>query len=167
MIIGVIGRGDHCEPEAYTLAEQVGGEIARRGHLLVCGGMTGVMEAACKGAKAAGGTTIGILPGEDPHAANRWVDIPIVTGMGYARNAIVALTASAVIAVYGEYGTLTEMAFALGYKMPVIGLHSWTLRRPDGSPEPGVIVASTPSDAVDKAIEAALRHEGASPGRRR
>ena len=167
MSIGVIGRGDNCEPEAYALAEQVGGEIARRGHMLVCGGMTGVMEAVCKGAKAVGGATIGILPGEDPRAANRWVDIPIVTGLGYARNAIVALTASAVIAVYGEYGTLTEIAYALGYKMPVIGLHSWALRRPDGSPEPMLISATTPSDAVDKAIAAALRHEGASPGRRR
>lgn len=157
MIIAVVGRGDGCTPEAYTLAEQVGREIARRGHVVVCGGLNGVMEAACKGAKSAGGTTIGILPGHDPSDANAYVDYPIVTGIGYARNAIIVLTGSAVIAVHGEYGTLSEIAFALGYQVPVVGLRTWTLTRPDGSIDRVLIPASDPADAVEKAVAAANR----------
>lgn len=156
LIIAVVGRGDGCPPEAYRLAEQVGREIARRGHILVCGGLTGVMEAACKGAKSAGGTTIGVLPGEHAGSANSYVDIPIVTGMGYARNVIVALTGAAVIAVHGEYGTLSEIAHARGFGRPVVALRSWTLTRPDGAVDGSLIVADSPEDAVEKAVSVAI-----------
>ena len=92
------------------MAYEVGRELARRGAVVVCGGLTGVMEAVCRGAKEAGGTTVGILPGHDPAEANPYVDIPLPTGMGYARNAIVAKAGLAVIAIEGAYGTLSEMA---------------------------------------------------------
>ena len=113
------------------------------------------MEAACKGAKSEGGATIGILPGEDPRSANAYVDTPIATGMGYARNAIVVLTAEASIAIHGEYGTLSEIALARGYGRPVVGLRSWSLTRPDGEEDRSIIPADDPSDAVEKAIDAA------------
>jgi hypothetical protein len=121
MIIGVIG-GSHCSEEIYELARQVGQEIARAGALLICGGMFGVMEAACRGAKEAGGTTIGILPGKMKTDANAFVDIPIVTGLNDARNVIIARSADGLIAVNGEYGTLSEIAFALKFGKPVVGL---------------------------------------------
>ncbi len=165
MIIGVVGRGDQCPPESYALAEDVGREIARRGHVVICGGLNGVMEAACKGAKSAGGTTIGILPGGDPRSANRYVDLPIVTDMGFARNIIVVLTASVLIAVHGEYGTLSEVAYALGYGIPVVGLRTWTLTRPDGVVDDGTISATGPADAVEKAIAAGQRATVRTPGR--
>ena len=160
MILAVIG-GSVSSPEIYGLAEEVGREVARRGHILICGGLTGVMEAACKGAKSAGGLTIGILPGEDAQAANPYVGIPILTGMGYARNVIVVRSAAAVIAVDGEYGTLSEIAYALGFFLPVVGLKTWVLKRPDGPIEKGIIVAEGPGDAVEKAITAA-RNAGAA-----
>lgn len=121
MIIAVIG-GSRCPEAIYELARQVGQEIARAGALLICGGLFGVMEAACRGAKEAGGTTIGILPGRDKTEANRYVDIPIVTGLNDARNVIIARSADGVIAVDGEYGTLSEIAFALKFGKPVVGL---------------------------------------------
>ncbi|MEE9286418.1 MAG: TIGR00725 family protein [Dehalococcoidia bacterium] len=155
MIIAVIGKGDGCSPEAYALAEEVGRQVALRGHMVVCGGLNGVMEAACKGAKSAGGVTIGVLPGEDPRAANPYVDIPIATGMGYARNVIVVRTAAAAVAVHGAYGTLSEIALALGYALPVVGLDSWSLTRPGGARDPALITAADASDAVEKAIAAA------------
>lgn len=122
---------------------------------MICGGLNGVMEAVCKGAKSAGGRTIGILPGEDRNAANPYVDTPVVTGLGYARNILVALTGQVAIAVDGEYGTLSEIAHALGYNKPVIGLKTWLLTRPDGELERKLIVAEDPVDAVEKAIAAA------------
>ena len=107
LIISVIGAGEP-DPVIAGLAEEVGRELAKRGATVVCGGLGGVMEAACRGAKSAGGTTIGILPGHDPAAANRWVDIPVCTGLGYAQNVIVVRTGRAVIAVGGAYGTLAD-----------------------------------------------------------
>ena len=124
MIIGVVGEGT-ARPHIAELAEQVGRELALRGVTIVCGGLGGVMLAACKGAKSAGGTTIGILPGDNPLAGNEYLDIPILTGMGYARNVIVAKTGMAVIAVGGAYGTLSEIGHALGEDIPVIGLETW------------------------------------------
>ena len=156
-MISVIGAGNGCSPHAYALAEAVGAEIGRRGHTLVCGGLNGVMEAACKGAKSAGGRTVGILPGEDRTAANAYVDTPVVTGMGYARNVLVALTGQVAIAVDGEYGTLSEIAHTLGYDKPVVGLKTWLLTRPDGELERKLIVASDPVDAVAKAIAAGMQ----------
>ncbi len=153
MIISVIGEGN-ARPEIENLAEQVGEELARRGHSIVCGGLGGVMEAVCRGAKSAGGSTIGILPGNDPKVANQWVDVPICTGMGHARNVIVVKTGRAVIAVGGAYGTLSEIGHALGDGIPVIGLKTLDMSR-SGDVDDGVIVASDAKDAVEKAIQAA------------
>ena len=151
MHIAVLGRSDGCTPEVYALAEAVGREIGARGHTLVCGGGNGVMEAACKGAKAAGGITIGILPGGDRATANAYVDYPIATGIGYARNALVVLNGDVCIAVGGEYGTLSEIGHALSFEKPVVGLKTWTLIRGDGEPERRLNVAVDPSDAVTQA----------------
>ena len=161
MIISVIG-GSQPSPEDEALAEQVGQELARRGVTVACGGLTGVMEAVCRGAKAAGGTTIGILPGSDPQKANQWVDIPICTGMGYARNVIVVHTGRAVIAVDGAYGTLSEIGHALGDNIPVIGLDTWSLSR-DGHVDGQIIIARDPVDAVEKALEAAMKRDLPDP----
>jgi uncharacterized protein (TIGR00725 family) len=156
MIISVIG-GSQAKPEQLLLAESVGRELAQRGVMVACGGLTGVMEAACRGAKEAGGTTIGILPGRSAGDANHYVDIPIVTTMGYSRNVIVVNTGQAVIAIGGAFGTLSEIAHALGDGIPVIGLSTWELTvKGDGDPiVDGIIVASSPVDAVEKALAAA------------
>ncbi len=113
------------------------------------------MEAACRGAKSAGGLTVGILPGRDPTAANRWVDVVIATGLGEARNALVVGSAAAVIAVDGEYGTLSEIALALRAGIPVIGLGTWLLTRPDGRADTGVVAIEDPDAAATMAISLA------------
>lgn len=152
MFISIIGAGK-CDEKTYALAEQVGRELARRGATVVCGGLGGVMEAACKGAKSAGGRTIGILPGTNPRDANPYVDIPIVTGMGEARNVIVVRTGRAVIAIGGEYGTLSEIAYALKFGIPVIGLGTWQLAR-DGHTVTGIIQVEGARQAVEIALSA-------------
>jgi len=157
LIISVIGEGD-ARPDIADLAEKVGAELAKYGVTVASGGLGGVMEAVSRGAKSAGGMTVGILPGNDPNDGNPWIDIPILTGMGYTRNAIVAKTGMAVIAVGGAYGTLSEIGHALGDGIPVIGLRTWTLSR-NGDADTSIIVASGPSDAVHKAIEAAQVRE--------
>ena len=149
-IIAVIGGGD-CSPQEAELAEEVGREIARNGAILVCGGMGGVMEAACKGASDEGGITIGILPGENRQAANPYVQIPIVTGIGYARNVAVVKSAHAVIAIDGSYGTLSEIGHALQSSIPVIGLNTWSLSR-NAQPDSSIIQAETAAGAVNTAI---------------
>ena len=156
MIIAVIGGSD-AKPEHIKLAESVGQELAKKGVTVVCGGLSGVMEAVCRGVKSSGGNTIGILPGRSPKEANEFIDVPIVTSMGYARNVIVVHTGEAVIAIGGAFGTLSEIAHALGEQIPVISLSSWPLtRRGDGIPiGEGLIIADTPEDAVDKAVAAA------------
>ena len=163
MMISVIGGGDNPPAEALDMAEEVGRELARRGAVVVCGGLNGVMEAVCRGAKAQGGVTIGILPGNDAADANPWVDYPIVTGMRYARNVAVVKSGGAVIAVDGAYGTLSEIAHALSNGIPVIGLNTWSLAR-NGQADEGIIPASTPIEAVDLALEAAQRQSGAFKG---
>ena len=163
MMISVIGGGDNPPAEALDMAEEVGRELARRGAVVVCGGLNGVMEAVCRGAKAQGGVTIGILPGNDAADANPWVDYPIVTGMRYARNVAVVKSGAAVIAVDGAYGTLSEIAHALSNGIPVIGLNTWSLAR-NGQADEGIIPASTPIEAVELALEAAQRQSGASKG---
>jgi uncharacterized protein (TIGR00725 family) len=150
VFIGVIG-GSEVSPSVAQVAEEVGREIARRGAVLVCGGLGGVMEAACRGAASEGGLTIGILPGEDRRAANPFVRIPVVTGMGYARNVAVVRSCQAVIAVDGSYGTLSEIGHALQGGVPVIGLNTWSLAR-DGRADTAIIPAATPADAVDIAM---------------
>lgn len=154
MIIAVIGES-HARPHIAELAEEVGRELARRKIDLVCGGMGGVMEAACRGAKSEGGITIAILAGSDPLQSNDYIDIPILTGLGYARNVIVVKTGMAVIAVGGAYGTLSEIGHALAENIPVIGLETWTLTRSSESPDTSIIIASSPTDAVEKAVCAA------------
>ena len=149
-LIAVIG-GKQCSPEEAQTAEEVGRELAKRGAALVCGGLSGVMEAACKGATSEGGITIGILPGDSRQAANPHVIIPIVTGMGYARNVIVVKSAQAVIAVGGRYGTLSEISHALENNIPVIGINTWALSR-NGQSDSSIIPAETPAEAVDKAL---------------
>ncbi|MCH7745584.1 MAG: TIGR00725 family protein, partial [Chloroflexi bacterium] len=155
LIISVIGAGN-AAPDVAILAEQVGRELALRGITVACGGLGGVMEAACRGAKSAGGTTIGILPGIDPEDANQWVDIPICTGLGHARNVIVVRTGRAVIAVGGAYGTLSEIGHALTENIPVVGLNTWTIAR-NGVEDESIVRADNPADAVEKAVSAAER----------
>ncbi len=120
-IIGVVGAGS-CSDEVADLARQVGGEIARRGAVLVCGGLGGVMQEAARGAKEQGGLTVGILPGPDVAEANAYIDIAVATNMGQARNAIIVETAQALIAVAGGYGTLSEIALALKIGKTVVAL---------------------------------------------
>jgi uncharacterized protein (TIGR00725 family) len=155
MIIAVVGGDASSGPstEALSQAEAAGAEIARRGAMLICGGRDGVMEAACRGASEASGLTIGVLPESNRADMNRHVQIPIVTGMGEARNAIIALTADAVIAIDGEYGTLTEIAHALRNGKPVAGIGTWHLSR-DGSGDAPIYRTEDPADAVRWAIEA-------------
>lgn len=140
------------------MAETVGALLARRGATIVCGGLGGVMEAVCKGAKLEGGLTVGILPGGKASMANPWVDVPVVTGMGEARNAVVAKSARAVIAIGGGYGTLSEIAYALKSGTPVIGLNTWSLRR-NGREDDSIIRVQSAAEAVDKAISLAKRHK--------
>ena len=151
VFIAVIGGAQASEQE-LGLAEEVGRELAKKGAILVCGGLGGVMEAACRGAASEGGVTIGILPGESRRTANKYVRIPIVTGMGYARNVVVVKSAQAVIAVGGRYGTLSEIGHALQNDIPVISLGTWSLLR-NGNPDNSIIPTQTPLEAVEKALE--------------
>ncbi len=128
MYIAVIG-GQHSNPEEDRLAYEVGKLIAEGEHILICGGLSGVMEAACRGAKEAGGTTVGILPGPFRSDANEFVDVAVATDMGQSRNGIIVRTADAVIAVGGEYGTLSEIAMALKMGKHVVAIQSWSLMR--------------------------------------
>ena len=142
--IGVIGAGE-CDAELGKLAEAVGRGIAEAGAVLVCGGMGGVMEAACRGAKVAGGLTIGILPGPERSGANRHVDIAIATGIGEARNLAIIRTADALVAVGGSYGTLSEIGFALKTGKRVVGLKTWDIN--------GMVPAASAEEAVRLAAE--------------
>ncbi len=155
-LIGVVGSGLE-DPVLNGLAAEVGRLIACERMVLVSGGLGGVMQASCRGAKESGGTTVGILPGLDPNEANSHVDIPIATGLGEMRNLLVVRAATALIAIGGNYGTLSEIALALKLKKPVVGLKTW-----DVSPE--IIVAADPVEAVAlavKAVRSALGRGGA------
>ena len=143
--IGVLGASS-CGPEIEQAAYEVGKEIARQGAILFCGGLGGVMEAAARGAKDAGGLTVGILPGSSASEANPYIDLRIVTDMGHARNVVLVRSADAVIAVSGGYGTLSEIAIARKIGVPCIGLHTWDL-------DPGVVQADEPDQAVRQAME--------------
>ncbi|MGH6830783.1 MAG: TIGR00725 family protein [bacterium] len=143
--LAVCGGNTANEAEA-RLAEAAGAAIARRGSLLVCGGLGGVMEAACRGAKAAGGTVLGIVPGEFRSEANGFVDISVATNMGHARNAIIVHTADGMLAVGGESGTLSELALALKLRKPVVILKGWEhLREMNPAPH----FENSPEAAVD------------------
>ena len=168
LIISVIG-GRYPSPRARRYAEEVGRELARNGVAVACGGLIGVMEAVCKGAKSEGGLTIGILPGDDPEDANPYVDLPICTGIMYARNMVVVKTGRAVIAIDGSFGTMSEIGHALSEDIPVIGLDTWNFSNDsdDESRDP-IIRATDPVDAVAKAIAASKTRKTrpASPQRR-
>ena len=153
--VAVVGPGT-ASGEQADAAEAVGAGLARAGAVLVCGGRGGAMEAACRGAREAGGTTVGILPGLDRREANPYVDVAIPTGLGELRNGLVVRAADAVIAVAGEYGTLSEIGFALKTGKPVVGLETWELAR-DGERDPGIVVAADPADAVERALALARR----------
>ncbi len=153
--VAVIG-GSQCSSQEARLAEEVGRELAQQGATLVCGGLGGVMEAACRGASSGGGVTIGILPGENRQAANPYVQFPIVTGIGYARNVAVVKSAQAVIAIGGSYGTLSEISHALQSGIPVIGLNTWSLSK-NGRQDKSIIPAQNPAEAVDKALNLAIK----------
>lgn len=149
--VAVVGSGDATGDEE-RIAEETGRLIAEAGWVLVCGGLDGVMAAACRGAKTSGGTTVGILPGDDRGAANPWVDIAIPTGMGEARNALVVRSSDAIVAIGGEFGTLSEVALALKLGRPVIGLGTWSLTRDGLSMDP-ILRATDPAHAVRLALE--------------
>jgi uncharacterized protein (TIGR00725 family) len=139
-IVGVIGAGD-CDESVSVVAEEVGRRLAECQYIVLTGGRTGVMEAASRGAKQAGGLTVGILPGNSPQDANPYVDVPIATGLQDARNAIVARASEIVIAIAGEYGTLAEIALALKMGRRVIGLGTWHIAK-------AVQIVETPQQAV-------------------
>ncbi len=140
MTIAVIG-GHSCSPGIAKIAQEMGKEIARMGATLICGGLGGVMQAACKGAKSSGGKTIGILPGHDKKEANPYVDIPIVTGLGYMRNNLVVKNSDIVIAIDGKEGTLSEIAFTLQMKKPILGINTWDI--------PGIIRVKDAQEAAE------------------
>ena len=148
--IGVMGPAV-CSPDLYNLAREVGFLIGKRGALLICGGLTGVMEASARGARDGGGITIGILPGSNPAEANPYIDIPIATDLGNARNVINILTSQVVIAIHGSYGTLSEIALAMKCGIPVVSLQSWGLVPPEGGEVP-IATARSAAEAVDAAF---------------
>ncbi|NLZ31551.1 MAG: TIGR00725 family protein [Firmicutes bacterium] len=151
--IAVVG-GSQCDAALAALAEEVGTGIATRGGILVCGGGSGIMEAASRGARSAGGVVLGILPGEDPRRGNRYLTLAVATGLGEARNAVIARTADALIAVGGEYGTLSEVALALKMGKPVVGLKTWKIEPPQEL-DRGIIHCETAAEAVEAAWKAA------------
>jgi uncharacterized protein (TIGR00725 family) len=150
--VAVCGSGEATTQEE-AWAEEVGRLIAEAGAVLVCGGLGGVMDAAAKGCEAAGGVSIGILPGEGRDSASPHLAVSIPTGLGEARNALVVRAADAVIAISGEFGTLSEIALALKLGKPVVGLHTWELAK-GGSPIDAIVRAETPEEAVRAALEA-------------
>jgi len=146
MQIAVIGK-EECTAEEYEAARAAGSLVAEQGAVLCCGGRGGVMEAACRGAREAGGTAVGILP--DTGKGNPFLNVAIRTGMGYGRNVVLVQSADAVIAVGGGYGTLSEIAIALKAGKPVFGYRTWDI--------PGIVVCVTLEEAVSRAVAAAGR----------
>ncbi len=149
-----------ADAPSYEQARRVGRLLAEAGAVLLCGGLGGVMEAACRGAHESGGFTVGILPGVEAGAANPYVDLPICTGIGQARNVILVLSSDALIAIGGEAGTLSEIAMALKAGRPVVGLGTWRLTRGDGQPEDRIRYAATPQEAVRWALQESGRGNG-------
>ncbi len=141
VIVSVIG-GSSAGDELLDAAHKLGLLLAEAGYTVLCGGGTGIMEKVCCGAKSAGGTTVGILPGEHPSHANPWIDLAIPTGMGSARNRIIALSGMAVVAVGGKFGTLSEIAFALDAGRPVCSMGGW-------SKIPGLVEVASPEEALE------------------
>ncbi len=153
--VAVVGASA-CDARTAKIAEEVGREIAKASAVLVCGGLGGVMQAACRGARVEGGLTIGLLPTETRDRANPEVQVPIATGLGEARNVLIARTSDAVIAIGGEFGTLSEIALALKMGKPVIGIDTWELMK-DGQRSDAIVRATTAKEAVETAIRLACR----------
>ncbi len=143
-VVSVIG-GHNCTKEVEQLAQNLGKKLAKVADILVSGGLSGTMKAVCSGFKVAGGLTIGIIPSYDKNTANEFVDIVIPTGLGLARNVLVVQSADVVVALPGEAGTLSEIAYSLQFRIPVVSLNSWDI--------PGVIQVKTVDEAVDKVKE--------------
>lgn len=156
------GAGGAPTAEELAVAGEVGRELALGGAVLVCGGLGGVMEAACRGAREAGGTTVGLLPGSDRAAANRFVDVAVATGLGELRNGLVVRAVDAVIAVGGGFGTLSEIALALRAGVPVVGVGTWELAR-DGRAVDAIERVRDGAEAVGRALEL-VRSGSATPG---
>jgi len=154
--IGVIGAA-RCSPAELELAESVGRQIARAGAVLVCGGRGGVMEAAARGARIEGGVSIGILPGTQRAEANPELTYALPTGLGNARNAVIACACDALIAITGGYGTLSEIGLALKMNKPVVGLRTWRISPPAGSVLPPLVHADNAEQAVRLALQAIAR----------
>ena len=164
MNISVIG-GERCPPEALGAAETVGRELAKLGATVVCGGRGGVMEAACRGARSEGGHTIGIMPGRNGEESppNAYVEFPVYTGMGYARNVMVVLSGEAVIAVSGSYGTLSEIAYCLINEIPVVGIDTWEFAY-DGHDNDRIVRVSDPVQAAALAVSLARSRKATTAG---
>jgi len=154
--IAVVGPGERSDELELAAAEEAGAAVADVGAGLVCGGLGGVMEAACRGARSRGGLTVGLLPGTDRDAANGWVVVALPTGLGEARNALVVRAADAVVAIGGGWGTLSEIALALKTGVPVVGIGTWEPAR-GGSPVEGVVTMDDPRAAVAEALRLAGR----------
>lgn len=152
--IAVVGPGSASVAQLEA-AEEAGAAIAEAGAGLVCGGLGGVMEAACRGARSRGGLTLGLLPGKDREAANGWVIVAVPTGLGEARNALVVRAADAVVAIGGGWGTLSEIALALRTGVPVAGVGTWEATVGGAEPEPGVVRVAGAREAVDEALRLA------------
>jgi uncharacterized protein (TIGR00725 family) len=146
-LVAVCGESDP-QTSLADLAFELGRGIAQRDAVLICGGLTGVMEHAARGARAAGGLTIGLLPGDQTNEANQYIDVAIATGLGHARNAILGLTADGVVALGGGLGTLSEISLALRNRRPIIGIKTWRFDR-EGRTEPELPVAASPTEALD------------------
>jgi uncharacterized protein (TIGR00725 family) len=165
--VAVVGPGAPPAASAAGLeaaAEELGRLLALGGAVLVCGGLGGVMAAAARGARSARGRTVGILPGAHHESANPWIDVAIPTGLGEARNAVVVRAAHAVVAVGGEYGTLSEIALALKLGTPVVGLSTWRLQRGDGTDDDGVTRVEDPHQAAELALAMATTRIRAERG---
>jgi uncharacterized protein (TIGR00725 family) len=151
--VAVVGPGS-ADAEELALAEEAGAAVAAAGAGLVCGGLGGVMEAACRGARSTGGLTLGLLPGLDRDAANGWVVVAVPTGLGEARNALVVRAADAVVAIGGGWGTLSEIALALKTGVPVVGVGTWEPAI-EGSPAEGIVACEDARQAVAEALRLA------------
>lgn len=158
-VCGGGGDDDPAKPAAYA----IGRGLAEAGVVVVCGGLGGVMAEACRGAKAGGGVTVGLLPGAKRGQANPWVDVAVPTGLGEVRNVLVVRAADAVVAIGGGWGTLSEIALALRQGTPVVGLGSWQLRQPRGRPptgSTGLVRATDPADALRRVLRLAWAGAG-------
>src|SRR3954449_9352354 len=152
--IAIVGPGS-AEARELEIAEEAGAAVAEAGAGLVCGGLGGVMEAACRGARSRGGLTLGLLPGSDREAANGWVVVAVPTGLGEARNALVVRAADAVVAIGGGWGTLSEITLALKTGVPVVGVGPWEPAIGGAEPEPGVVRVAGAREAVAEALRLA------------